>query len=72
MPSPFLEMTETYTELKAQLEDGTLLHVHFKQLGITKYSRQELYGIMDLIGEGPNCSWWHTCKRGPAGGGGGG
>ena len=29
----------------------SLVHIYFKQLGMVKYVRDELYGIMDVIGE---------------------
>ena len=27
------------------------MHIHFKELGLTKYSRDEIYTSADLIGE---------------------
>ena len=33
------------------LNNGTLMHIYFKELGVVKYSRDELYGAMDVIGE---------------------
>ena len=32
-------------------EDAVVVHVHFKDLGIIKYSRDQLYGTIDVIGE---------------------
>ena len=29
----------------------SLVHIYFKELGIIKYSREELYSIMDVIGK---------------------
>lgn len=44
-------------DLKEYLEDQTsmkndmaLVHIYFKELGIVKYSRDQLYSIMDVIG----------------------
>ncbi len=31
--------------------DTSIVHIFFKDLGIVKYSREELYGVMDVIGE---------------------
>jgi amiloride-sensitive sodium channel len=31
------------------IESSSLVHIYFKELGIVKYSRDELYGIMDVI-----------------------
>ena len=33
------------------LEKGTMMHIYFKELGVVKYQRDELYGAMDVIGE---------------------
>lgn len=33
---------------------ATVVHIYFKELGIVKYSRDELYGIMDVIGKVSN------------------
>ena len=33
------------------LNEGTLMHIYFKELGVVKYSRDELYGAMDVIGK---------------------
>ncbi len=35
---------------KSYKMDTTLVHIFFKDLGVVKYSREELYGIMDVIG----------------------
>ena len=37
-----------YDELGSQV---SLIHVYFKELEAVKYSKQENYGIMDLIGK---------------------
>jgi amiloride-sensitive sodium channel len=47
----------TKTKKKNELKDvyhfvvnsSSLVHIYFKELGIVKYSRDELYGIMDVI-----------------------
>ena len=31
--------------------DATLMHIHFKQLGITKYARDEFIDIANVIGK---------------------
>ncbi len=31
------------------LETGSLVHIYFKELGIMKYSRDELYTLIDVI-----------------------
>ena len=31
-------------------EDFSIVHIYFKELGIIKYSKDEIYGIMDVIG----------------------
>ena len=33
------------------LADSTVIHVYFKELGIIKYERNELYTIIDVIGK---------------------
>ena len=51
---------ERQTESVKLLEDffssvhktSSLVHIYYKQLGMVKYNRDELYGIMDVIGEG--------------------
>ena len=36
----------------SQIEaNSTLVHIFFKELGIIKYERDELYSVMDMIGE---------------------
>ncbi|TRY68216.1 hypothetical protein TCAL_16470 [Tigriopus californicus] len=35
--------------LEKMLEDITLVHIYFKELGIVKYSRDQLYSVMDVI-----------------------
>ena len=32
------------------LSNVTPMHIYFKELGVVQYSRDELYGIMDVIG----------------------
>jgi hypothetical protein len=32
-------------------ENGSVIHFHFKELGIVKYSRDQLFGVMDIIGK---------------------
>ena len=32
-------------------EKAVLMHIHFKELGLTKYSRDEIYSMVDVIGE---------------------
>ena len=32
------------------LTQSSMVHIYFKELGIVKYSRDELYGTMDVIG----------------------
>ena len=34
-------------------QNFSMAHFYFKELGIVKYSRDELYGIMDVIGKLP-------------------
>ena len=41
------EKQKKYTELGLGV---SLLHVYFKDLGAIKYTREESYGIVDLIG----------------------
>ena len=41
------EKQKKYTELGLGV---SLLHVYFKDLGVIKYTREESYGIVDLIG----------------------
>ena len=36
----------------------TMVYIYFSDLGITQYSREELYGIIDVIGT--NCSLDHS------------
>ena len=31
--------------------NATLIHIYFKELGVVKYSRDELFGIIDVIGD---------------------
>ena len=44
--------------MKEILSEGTLMHIYFKELGVVKYQRDELYGIMDVIGKN---GAWGTC-----------
>ena len=37
------------------LSKGTMMHIYFKELGVVKYQRDELYGAMDVIGESRFC-----------------
>ena len=43
------------TRLEEKLQDikekTSLVHIYFRQLGIVKYSRDRLFGFMDVIGE---------------------
>ena len=38
------------------LSKGTMMHIYFKELGVVKYQRDELYGAMDVIGKSRVCS----------------
>ena len=40
------------------LNNGTLMHIYFKELGVVLYQRDELYGAMDVIGKSK--SFWQT------------
>ena len=44
-------------KISAQLDglksDMSLVHIYFKELGIVKFSREELFSIIDLIGISP-------------------
>ena len=42
---------KTYEWKKDVLDKGTLMHIYFKELGVVKYQRDELYGAMDVIGK---------------------
>lgn len=42
-----LKYTNQFLDLKT---NASLVHIYFKELGVVKYSRDELYGIMDVIG----------------------
>ena len=42
-------MNETYD---SYIQDMSMVHFYFKELGVVKYSRDELYGAMDVIGKG--------------------
>jgi hypothetical protein len=44
------ELNELHKQWEAKTKDWTLVHIYFKELGIVKYVRDELYGIMDVIG----------------------
>ena len=46
---------KTYEWKKDVLDKGTLMHIYFKELGVVKYQRDELYGAMDVIGESRIC-----------------
>ncbi len=45
-----------YRVLRSKLDEikanSTFVHIYFKELGIIKYTRDQLYGTMDVIGEG--------------------
>lgn len=46
------EMRNVFSRrLDSLLKDVTFVHIYFKELGIVKYSRDELYSIMDVIGK---------------------
>ena len=47
---------KTYEWKKDVLSKGTLMHIYFKELGVVKYQRDELYGAMDVIGESRFCN----------------
>ena len=38
-------------ETLVQASNLSLVHIYFKDLGIVKYSREENFGLMDLIGK---------------------
>ena len=42
---------KTKEEVKHLTEDLSIINVYFKDLGIVKYSKDENYGLMDVIGE---------------------
>ena len=46
---------KTYEWKKDVLDKGTLMHIYFKELGVVKYQRDELYGAMDVIGKSRFC-----------------
>lgn len=37
--------------LRESLDHGSLVHIYFKELGYVKYTTDELFGVVDLIGE---------------------
>ena len=42
--------TKLNETIDAVLKESSVIHFYFKQTGIVQYSRDELYGIMDLVG----------------------
>ena len=44
-------MKKHENDLNAKKAHASLTHIYFKELGIVHYSRDELYGIMDVIGK---------------------
>ena len=42
-----LRINET---IESFIRDMSMVHFYFKELGVVKYTRDELYGIMDVIG----------------------
>ena len=54
-----------YTNLKrikdVTREKAILMHIHFKELGLTKYSRDEIYSMVDAIGK--EVMWKKTIDR---------
>ena len=54
-----------YTNLKrikdVTREKAILMHIHFKELGLTKYSRDEIYSMVDAIGK--EVMWKMTIDR---------
>lgn len=51
MENTDLNPEEKDTKYEALGEKISLVHVYFKELEVVKYSKQENYGIMDLIGK---------------------
>ena len=51
-----ISLNKKHDKLREEvLEKGTLMHIYFKELGVVKYQRDELYGAMDVIGESRIC-----------------
>ena len=45
------EKAERYqNQLDNMMGNLTMVHIYFGDLGITKYAREELYGLIDVIG----------------------
>ena len=46
------KLVNAVLELETSMKNSmSLVHIYFKELGIVKYSREELYSIMDVIGK---------------------
>ena len=44
-------MLEEYEKDIAELQmNSSLVHIYFKELGVVKYSRDELFGLIDVVG----------------------
>jgi hypothetical protein len=54
------EIKKADKKLVALTDDLCLVHVYFKELGIVKYQRDELYGIMDVIGTTTICCYFQV------------
>ena len=51
-----ISLNKKHDKLREEvLEKGTLMHIYFKELGVVKYQRDELYGAMDVIGKSRFC-----------------
>lgn len=37
--------------IASYIRDMSMVHFYFKELGVVKYSRDELFGILDVIGK---------------------
>ena len=44
-------------EKKGMEDDMSLVHIYFKELGVVQYSRDQLYSIIDVIGEKKKCGF---------------
>ena len=50
IPNLGLSGADEYKKTIQLAKNITFLHIYFKNLGITQYSREENYGIWDVIG----------------------
>ena len=58
-PKEKMKMNKLNQTMHDIIETASVVHFYFKELGIVQYSREELFGVMDLVGKQEIWIWYY-------------